>query len=321
VTAPAPALTLPAGVRIGHWSDYAGWTGCTVILPPAGTIAAGEVRGGGPGTRESDLLSPAANAPGVTAVLFTGGSAFGLAAADGVVQWLAERGEGYPTRLGPVPLVSAAVVYDLGLGDAGARPDAAAGYAACQAAHSAAAGEVIRGSIGAGTGCTVGKLLFDRTWTKGGFGAASVTVGGATVAAVAVVNAIGDVLDRDGSVLAGAWWEGRYAHTTQLVLSGVAAPDITGREATTLVCLMTDARLDKRDAWLAARAGTSGVARAVSPSALPFDGDMVVCLATGAVETDPLVVTMLAAEVAADAIRDAVRQCTGAPGCPAATER
>src|SRR4051794_18781479 len=174
---------LPDGFSVGHWTDRELWTGCTVILPPAGCVAAAEVRGGGPGTREFDLLAPASNAPGVQALLFTGGSAYGLGAAEGVVSWLTERGIGYPTRAGLVPLVSAAVVFDLPLGTF-AWPDAAAGRAACEAARG---GDVERGSVGAGTGCTVGKLLGDGHWTKGGLGVASMACEGATLTAIAVV--------------------------------------------------------------------------------------------------------------------------------------
>src|SRR4051794_1857121 len=308
---------LPAGFSAGHFTDRVGWTGCTAILAPEGCVAAAEVRGGGPGTREFDLLTPAANAPGVQALLLTGGSAFGLSAADGVVAWLAERGIGYPTRAGRVPLVSAAVVFDLPLG-APVRPDAAAGRAACQAA---VGGEVARGSVGAGTGCTVGKLLGDAHWTKGGLGAATARAGNATITAVAVVNAAGEVVGRDGAVLAGIWRDGAYRRTVELLAAGERPPEAMLRENTTLVALLTDAALDKRAAWLIARAGTAGVARAVDPSATPVDGDAVVCLASGSVEADPFVLAALAAEVTSDAIRDAVLQADGAPGCPSVTDR
>src|SRR3954462_3760048 len=148
-------VALPPGFACGHWTDAAGLTGCTVLLAPPGAVASGEVRGGGPGTRESDLLSHATSTAGPQAVLLTGGSAFGLAAADGVVRWLEAHGRGHLTPAGRVPLVSAAVVYDLHVGRADARPTAAQAFAACDAAG----GEVARGPVGAGTGCTVGKLL------------------------------------------------------------------------------------------------------------------------------------------------------------------
>lgn len=303
-------------MTIGHWTDLDGLTGCTVVLPPDGTVAAGEVRGGGPGTRESDLLSPAANAPGVQAVVFAGGSAYGLAAADGVVRWLEERGTGYTTPAGIVPLVAGAIVYDLALGDFGARPGPDAGRAACEAAGR----EVERGTVGAGTGASVGKLLGPAGWTKGGVGLASDRAAGALVAALAIVNPIGEVVAEDGSVLAGPWRDGGYVRTTELVKEGVAPP-ASAREATTLVCLMTDARLDKRGAWLAARAASAGVARAVNPTATPWDGDLVYCLATGSTEPNPFAVPALAGDVTAAAIRDAVRQASGVPGCPSAADR
>ena len=311
------SLSLPEGVSVGHWTDQVGWTGCTVILPPEGSIAACEVRGGGPGTRESDLLLPSAAVPGVHAILLTGGSAYGLAAAEGVVRFLAERGVGLRTRAGVVPLVPAAVVYDLALGDAAARPDAAAGYAACEAAGP----DVERGSVGAGTGCTVGKLLGPDSWTKGGLGAASsVLADGVQVAALAVVNAFGEVLAEDGSILAGVWVDARYRRTVELLCEG-RSPLRPWRESTTLVCVLTDAVLTKTEAWIVARAASAGVARAVDPSATAVDGDAVYCVATGRAQADPLAVSALAAEVTAHSIRDAVRAAEGAPGCPAAGER
>ena len=310
-------IELPRGVRVGHHTDLDAWTGCTVVLLPEGTVAAAEVRGGGPGTRESELLTPSANAAGVDAVLLTGGSAFGLSAAHGVMEHLAEQGIGYAIPGGPVPLVFAAVVYDLPLGDGAVRPTPADAVAACEAAGT----EVRRGSIGVGTGCTVGKLRGPAGWTKGGLGAATLRVGGATITALAAVNAFGDVLGADGSVAAGVWTGEGYERTTDLLRAGEWPLRAALRENTTLVCVLTDARLDKREAWLVARAGSGGVARAVAPSATAADGDLVVCCATGEIEVDPFVVSALAPEVIADAVRDAVASATGAPGCPAASER
>lgn len=307
---------LPEGFSVGHWSDHDGGTGCTVVLAPEGCVAAGEVRGGGPGTRESELLSPAANAPGVQAVCFAGGSAFGLAASDGVVNWLEERGVGYDTPAGIVPLVAGAIVYDLPLGDPKARPGPDAGRAACEAAGR----EVERGSVGAGTGTSVGKILGHEAWTKGGIGLANDSIGGATVCALAVVNAVGEVVAEDGSVLAGAWRDGAYIRTSEVLKEGVEPPP-TARESTTLVCLMTDARLSKREAWLVARAASAGVGRAVQPSATAWDGDLVYCLASGPVEAHPFGISTIAADVTAAAIRDAVRQAEGTPDCPSAAER
>ena len=307
---------LPDGFRAGHWSDHEGGTGCTVVLAPDGAVAAGEVRGGGPGTRESELLSPASNAPGVQAVCFAGGSAFGLAASDGVVQWLDERGIGYPTPAGLVPLVAGAIVYDLPRGDPKARPGPDAGRAACDAAGT----EVERGTVGAGTGAAVGKVFGPEGWTKGGVGLATDTVMGAQVAALAVVNSVGEVVAEDGSVLAGAWRDGAYVRTADALKQGVEPPPAV-RESTTLVCLMTDAKLTKREVWLVARAASAGVGRAVQPSATAWDGDLVYALASGAVDAHPFAISTIAADVTAVAIRDAVRQATGAPDCPSAAER
>ena len=309
-------MQLPAGISIGHWTNMDGPTGCTVVLAPEGTVAAGEVRGGGPGTRESELMSPAANAPGVQAVCFAGRSAFGLAAADGVVQWLEERGVGYPTPAGLVPLVAGAIVYDLSLGDPKVRPGPDAGRAACEAATT----DPERGTVGAGTGASIGKLLGPAGWTKGGVGLASDRAGGALVSALAVVNPVGEVVAEDGSVLAGVWRDGGYVRITDLIKEGIEPPP-SAREATTLVCVMTDARLSKREAWLVARAATSGVARAVQPTATAWDGDLVYALATGEVDAEPFAISTLAADVTAAAIRDGVRSATGVAGCPAASER
>jgi L-aminopeptidase/D-esterase-like protein len=308
---------LPAGVRVGHWTDRDSWTGCTVCLLPEGSVASCEVRGGAPGTLGSNIMQPSSAGPGANAILLTGGSAFGLAAADGVVRWLAERGVGFQTPVALVPLVAAAVVYDLGLGDAETRPDADSGYAACEAATE----QVERGSVGAGTGCTVGKLLGGQYWTKGGLGVANAELpGGGLVAAIAVVNAVGEVLDPDGSVLAGIWRDGTYVPSSAALRSGseLRRP---WREATTLVSVFTDVVLTKLEAWMCARAATAGVARAVSPVWTPFDGDAVFCVSTGRVEGDVLAVSLMAADVVAESIRDGARQATGAPGCPAASER
>lgn len=302
---------LPAGFAVGHATDLDGGTGCTVVLAPPGATASGEVRGGGPGTRETDLLSPASGTREVQAVLLTGGSAYGLAAADGVVRWLAERGRGYRTRLDVlVPLVPAAVVFDLPLGSRDARPDAAMGAAACDAASS---GAVERGTVGAGTGCAVGKLLGPDAWTKGGVGMASEVVAGARVTALAVVNAFGDVLAEDGSVLAGV----RGGRSTVDLLRELGAPDVTAREATTLVCVMTDAAMSKTDAWLLARAASTGIGRAVDPAHTSVDGDATFVLAAGDRTADPLVLAAVVPHVVAAAIRDGVRSATPLHDCPA----
>jgi L-aminopeptidase/D-esterase-like protein len=307
---------LPAGFRAGHWTDLEGATGCTVVVPPEDHVAACEVRGGGPGTRESDQLAPASRAPGIHGLMFAGGSAFGLEAADGVARWLEERDIGRLTPFGRIPVVFGAVVFDLPIGDPNARPDAAAGAAACEAL-----GDTIElGTVGVGTGCSVGKLMGHQAWTKGGFGAASYEVDGATVCALAAANAAGEVVGEDGRVLAGIWRDGGYVRTTDLLVAGERPPFRAG-EATTLVCVLIDAKVSKLEAWKIARAATSGVARAVAPSATAVDGDLVACLAAGEAEVDPFVLEAVAADAAAAAIRSGIREASGLAGCPSSGER
>ena len=309
------SLPPPDGFLIGHWTDPVGQTGCTAILAPEGAVAGGEVRGGGPGTREMDLLTPASGPRLIQGALFTGGSAFGLAAADGVVRWLAEHGHGHPTRFGvKVPLVPAAVVFDLARGSAAARPGATEGYAACEAA--VAAGEAgpgggeraapQRGLVGAGTGCAAGKLLGPEGWTPSGIGWAAEDFGGARIGCLAVVNPVGEVVAADGSVLAGARRpDGTTVRTADLLRAGMLPPP--AREATVLVAVLTDAKIDRTEAWLVARAASAGVARAVHPVATPFDGDVALCLSTARVEVDPLALTAIAQDVVAAAVRDGAR--------------
>ena len=256
-------------------------------------MAAAEVRGGGPGTRESELLQPSASVEGVDAVLLTGGSAHGLAAADGVARWLLEAGRGYQTAGGRVPLVSSAVVFDLALGENDAYPGPEQGFAACVAAGT----QVERGSVGVGMGCTVGKLKGEEGWCRGGFGfAAGKLADGTQVQALAAVNAFGDVLAEDGSVLAGVRRGREFPGTVELLRAG-ATHRRALREATTLVCVMTDAMLDKREAWLVARAASAGTARAVSPAATAVDGDMTFCLSSGKHRSDPFAVSAVAASL------------------------
>jgi L-aminopeptidase/D-esterase-like protein len=312
---------LPDGFAIGHWTDLQGATGCTVVLTPDGTRGAGEVLGGGPGTREMTLLEPLGAAQRVDAVLLTGGSAYGLAAADGVMRWLEERGIGHPTPAGPVPLVPAAVVYDLATGDAAARPDPASGYTACEAA---APGVPERGTVGAGTGAAVGKLYGRERAVKGGLGYAAARIGsGDTVAAVVVANSVGDVLDEKGGILAGPRDPGGgFASTAAALRELSEPPDIweTRGRNTTLACIMTSASLDKTSCAVVARMGSAGISRAVEPAFTPVDGDCVICLASGSSQTPPFAPMLLgtaAAGVVAAALRDAIRAASGLAGLPA----
>jgi L-aminopeptidase/D-esterase-like protein len=304
-------LAPPAGFRIGHWSDPEGRTGCTVVIAPDGARGGVDVRGGGPGTRETDVISPLAGTDRVTAVMLAGGSAYGLAAADGAMRWLEERGIGYPTPAGVVPIVPAAIVYDLAEGDPGARPDAAAGYAACEAA---AEGVPERGQVGAGSGTAASKIMGRERAVACGVGySAERTGGGAAVAALAVANPFGDVIGADGEPVATCLDdEGRAVRTVDVVTALEEPPDPFKAQAgnTTLVCLMTDLPLQKAECARVARAGAAGLARAVEPVFTDVDGDVVFCLAAGDGEAadrfSVIQAQALAAGVAADAVRDAV---------------
>ncbi len=300
----------PGGVLVGHWTDAEGETGCTAVIAPPGARGGVDVRGGGPGTRETDVIGPLAGTAEVTAVMLTGGSAYGLGAADGAMRWCEEQGRGYATPGGLVPIVPAAVIYDLATGDPRARPDADAGYAACEAA---AEGVPERGRVGAGTGAAVGKIAGREFAMRTGVGYAAAATGlGHRVAVLAVVNAFGDVIGADGGVLAGIQaGEGRPASTAAAITAMTALPDWTKLEErnTTLVCVMTDAPLDKPACSRVARMASAGVARAIDPVFSDVDGDVAFCIASGSpVAPDRFVglsVGTLAATVTAAAIRDA----------------
>lgn len=316
-----PDVTLPQGVTVGHSSDFEGWTGCTAILGPDGSVSSGEVRGGGPATHEFELLSPATATPGAQAVVLSGGSAYGLGATAGVVEWMREQGRGYQTPAGPVPLVTGAACFDLAVGSNEAWPGPADGRAACESA----ARRFDRGCVGAGTGCTVGKVALDAGWTKSGLGAATIRVGDALMTAIAVVNAFGEVTGEDGEVIAGCWKDGEggapggWQRTLEVLADSPGSVPLG--EASTLVCLATDAKLTKAEAWHVARAAAPGFARALSPAATAVDGDLSICLSTGKVDADPFLLTIFTAEVVAEAIRDGARRATDGAGIPAASTR
>jgi L-aminopeptidase/D-esterase-like protein len=279
-------ITDIAGIRVGHWSDPVARTGCTVVIPPPGTIGSVDVRGGAPGTRETDLLRPGMLVQEVHAVLLTGGSAFGLAAADGVMAWLEGRGIGFDTGVARVPIVPAAVVFDLAVGDPASRPGPQAGMAACQAAED----RFDEGPVGAGTGATVGA---DRV--PGGVGSAAVTEAGISVGAVAVANPFGAVVDDQGVPIAGRIPDEDLPPTWP-----------TGNSVIAVVA--TDASLTKEDLHRLAGNAQGGVARAVRPAHTMWDGDTVFTLATGRIEASPPDLGHLAEEALARAIRRAVRQ-------------
>jgi L-aminopeptidase/D-esterase-like protein len=312
-------LTDVPGVRVGHWTDTDSGTGCTVIVPPAGTTGACDARGGGVSARETELFAPGRPDREVTALVFSGGSAFGLATADGVMRWCAEQGLGLETPAGRVPIVPAAVIFDLGI--ATHRPGPNDGYAAARDATTKSHDE---GSVGAGTGATVGKWNGQRGWCKGGLGTASATTpDGASVAALAVVNAFGDVLDETGDVLAGVYEPGigflRAAHAARR--REPEHPRLSGPQNTTLICVATDARLGAAELSQVARMANSGAAHAISPASTALDGDIAFAMATHSRAANPFVIGVLAAEVSAEAIRRGVRSATAVRGVPTGAER
>jgi len=317
-----PTLTAVSGLTVGHWTDLEAATGCTVVLCGAdGAVAGVDVRGSAPGTRETDLLAPLNLIDRIHAVLLTGGSAFGLDAATGVMRWLDERRFGYDMGVCRVPLVSAAVLFDLGVGSADVRPDEGAGYAACEAASAA---PVLRGSIGAGTGATVGKVLGPERATKGGVGSAAIRLGsGAVVAALVAVNAGGDVIDPEsGVVVAGARGDdGRYVRAARLLHDLDGSSGVPGGN-TTLAVVATDVVLTKVEATKMAQMAHDGLARTIDPVHTMYDGDTVFALATGSSgkALDVTLVGTAAAHALADAVLDAVHSADSVAGVPAARD-
>jgi len=309
-------LTDVDGLSVGHADDAAALTGCTVVLCPQGVTAGGEVRGLAPGTRETDLLRPGTLVEQVHAVLLTGGSAFGLAAADGVMRFLEERSAGYPTGVARVPIVPAAVLFDLELGSAAVRPDAAMGYRACQAAISQPGPQ---GNVGAGMGATVGKVLGLSHACKGGLGSASRRVGRLVVSALFAVNAFGDVLDpADGHVLAGVRAaDGTFANASTLLASPLVRTALLLRH-TVIGVVASNARLDVAQTNRVASAAHDGLARVVRPAHTLFDGDTVFALSAGSARAHLALVCELAAEVTSLAIANAVRAAEPAGGLPSA---
>jgi L-aminopeptidase/D-esterase-like protein len=316
-------LTDVAGISVGHHTLAGRPTGCTVVLCPDGATAGVDVRGGAPGTRETDLLRPDNLVDKVHAVLLTGGSAYGLAAAGGVMQWLEERGHGLRVGSAIVPIVPAAVLFDLWLEASPLRPDAAAGYAACSAATREPAPQ---GSVGAGAGATVGKLFGIGRAMKGGIGSASVTVGAVTVAALVAVNATGDVIDpASGDVIAGTRGpDGQPRSAVAAMLAGELPQRAIAGMATTIGVIATDAVLTKAQANKLATMAHDGLARTIHPVHTLTDGDALFTLATGTSGRpgDMTVLGVMAAEVTAQAVLNAVRHASGlaSPDLPSARD-
>lgn len=301
-------LFLP-GYRVGHASDFDRRTGCTVILPPAGTIAAVDVRGGAPGTRETGVFTPGNLVSEIHGLLLTGGSAFGLAAASGVTSWLRRAGVGFSVGPARVPIVAAAVLFDLAVGDPEAYPDEAMGQAACDAARE---GRCETGQIGAATGATVGKLLGVSRAAPGGVGVASLSLPeGGLVTALAAVNAFGDVVDPEtGEVIAGPRDEKGFIRSARALWQDASIDSPLAAAHTTLVCVATTIPFEPSSLRRVAIEAHDGVARAIRPAHSIVDGDVVFALAPGGSTPDLLTrlrVGAAAAEVTARAIVAAVR--------------
>jgi L-aminopeptidase/D-esterase-like protein len=316
------SITDVPGIEVGHHTLSERPTGCTVVLARAGAVGGVDVRGGAPGTRDTDLLDPVNTVQEVHGVVLSGGSLFGLDAVSGAVKWLEENGTGLDAWGTTIPIVTGAILFDLGVGDASIRPGADCGYAAAAAAT---AGAVAPGSVGAGAGATVGKLAgLDRAM-KGGIGTASTQLpGGIVVGAIVAVNAVGDVIDpATGEIVAGARTEdgSGFADARSLVLGRSGLAGESG-ENTTIGVVATNASLTKAQANKLAQMAHDGLARAVYPAHTPWDGDTIFALATGEAdgEADLVVLGAVAADVVAAAILDAVRSADGLDGIPSVSD-
>ena len=312
----AGTITAVPGIAAGHWTDADAATGCTVVLCGDTAVGGVAVRGGSPGTRETDLLDPMRRVDRVHAILLSGGSAFGLAAADGVQRWLEERGIGFETPHGCVPIVPAAILYDLGVGRADVRPGATAGYAAADAASDA---PLASGSVGAGTGATVAKGLGPAGAVKGGIGSACCTLpSGITVGASVAVNAWGGIHDhRDGRLIAGPLRDdGTMANPVAVILDGEYPPSETPMTNTTIGVVATDAGLDKAQANFVASSAHDGLALTIRPCHTISDGDTLFCVATGrnSAPVNMTAIVAAATHVVALAVIDAVQSAAGLAG-------
>ncbi len=322
------------GVSVGHAQDLDAATGCTVVLCPGGAVGAVDVRGGSPATRETDLLDPSCTVVNVNAVVLSGGSAFGLDACSGVMRYLEELGVGYPTGVKNVPIVCGAALFDLGIGDPNVRPDARMGYAACEAAVPLSQAAV--GSVGAGTGASVGKTAGEARMTKSGLGIGCEQVGDLVVVAISAVNALGTVTGADGAPIAGVRSEdgSRFLSPREAVAGFVAALEAAGGNAvadgseegfpsavsnTTISCVVTNGRFDKAQIRKVAAMAHDGYARAIDPVHTTLDGDLIFAIATGEVDSPVDVAGTAAAWAMAEAIRDAAMQATDLCGVKSAS--
>ena len=308
------SITEVAGIEVGHFTDPRRPTGCTVIIARDGAVAGVDVRGAAPGTRETDLLHPSNLIEQIHAITLSGGSAWGLDAAGGAMQWLEENGIGLAVHYGLVPIVPAAVLFDLPVGDSSIRPSAAAGYAACAAASRNPPAE---GNVGAGAGALVGKIFGIDRAMKGGIGSASVTVNGVTIGAIVACNALGDVVDpATGKVIAGvrtSTHELSLLDSRQALLAGHAPTPVLAGTNTTLGVVATDAILTKAQAHRLAQVAHDGLARSINPVHTMSDGDTMFAMGTGK-SGKTLGMTTLAtaaAEVTARAVVRAIRAARG----------
>lgn len=300
------------GVKVGHASDFRAYTGCTVILCERKAVGGVDVRGTAAGTRQMNALNMLHVVEEVNAILLAGGSAYGLDAAGGVMQYLEERGIGFKTSVTTVPTVPTAIIFDLAFGDHRIRPDKEMGYQACL---NATGGKIEEGSVGAGTGATVGKLCHTERSTKGGVGTASVALpNGVKVAALVVVNAFGDVLDKEtGRIIAGTRDsnEGKgFIDTTEQMIMGVTR-NMFAPENTTLAVVVTNVALTKSEAEKVAQMGNIGYVRTISPVHSTFDGDVIFVLSVGDLKADINTVGLLGARTIAEAVNRGVKMADG----------
>lgn len=307
------SITDVSGVEVGHFTDSRRPTGCTVIITREGAVAGVDVRGAAPGTRETDLLHPSNLVDRVHAIVLAGGSAWGLDAASGVMQWLEENNIGLQVGFGLVPIVPAAVLFDLPVGDARIRPDARAGYAACVAASRTPPAQ---GNVGAGAGALVGKIFGLASAMRGGIGSASITVDGITVGAIVACNAVGDVIDPStGKVLAGARTPdgASLLNSREAIMAGSAPQPVLAGTNTTIGVVATDAQLTKAQAHRLAQVAHDGLARSINPVHTMSDGDALFALGTGQAgkSAGMLLLGTLAAEVTARAVVRAVLAAQG----------
>jgi len=312
-TSAPTGITAVSGVEVGHFTESRRPTGCTAILFRKGAVAGVDVRGAAPGTRETDLLNPVNTVQQIHAVMLSGGSAYGLDTASGAMRYLEEHGIGFPIGGGVVPIVPAAILFDLTVGDGHIRPDAAAGYAACKAASN---GPVAEGSVGAGAGATIGKMFGPKSMMKSGIGTASLMVGktGIVVGAIVAVNAVGDVIE-DGRIIAGARSESGFIDTMSRLRQGRTREGEPGRN-TTIGVIATNATFNKAQMTKIAQMAHDGLARSINPVHTTMDGDTLFAAATGTVVSpvDHGVIGAIAAEVVAQAVIRAVKEATGVLG-------